>query len=219
MTHLADDTTEAVLERLDALDDVVNDAERGRLEPGEIRLVEIVHDWILSLDKEGWSNLDLAGAFFLIAARLILLKVRLLLPSPPVEEEPSVRPDIEEMRLIFSIGEQLGALEERESQFELCGIETALSKADMRWKDEELLPSLLLAAGALFLRAELQQPHILTGESISPDEAITRVRRLLSRKEMVVEDLLGHASTLLEMLSYFLALLEMVRSGACTIRE
>lgn len=219
MTFSPDEAPSAAVDRLDTLDAVVHDAESGRLDPAEIRLVELVHDWIVALDNDGWNNLDMAGTFFLIAARLILLKVRLLLPSPPVEEEISVLPDVEEMRLVFGMGERLGALEEWEDRFELCGIETALAKADTTWKDTELLPSLLLAAGSLFLRAELERPHLITGESISPDEAIARVLKFLSCQQMVVEDLLERATTLLEMLSYFLAVLEMIRRGSCAIRE
>jgi segregation and condensation protein A len=219
VTHASEEVADVTLERLDALDAVVHEAESGRLEPAEIRLVEVIQEWIAVLDKDRWTNLDIAGAFFLIAARLILLKVRLLLPSPPVEEDATVLPDLEEMRLVYGMGERLGVLEEWEDRFELCGIAADLSKRDTTWKDAELLPSLLMAAGALFLRAEMQRPHMLTGESISPEEAIRRVVGFLTHKQRVVEDLLEQAATLLEMLSYFLAVLELIRRGTCGLRE
>jgi chromatin segregation and condensation protein Rec8/ScpA/Scc1 (kleisin family) len=117
------------------------------------------------------------------------------------------------------MGEKLGVLDEWESRFELCGVEAAMPKLDTNWKDVELLPSLLVAAGSLFLRAEMQRPHILTGESIPPEEAIARVGAFLSSKQMVVEELLEQATTLLEMLSYFLAVLEMIRRGVCTVKD
>jgi len=203
---------------LNDLDSLIQEIERGKLEPSEISLAGVIQTWIGYLDSSEWSNLDLAGVFFALAARLVLLKIRMMLPDPPIEDEqPFVEFDPAQLQLISDTGHKLGAFENAESRFGLCGVEGDSSATEVMWSDFDSLPALLRTAGRLFLAMEPRASHTILRASITPEEAIARVMTTLSSGRRGLEEVLYETNNTMEMLSYFLALLEIIRLGWCVV--
>lgn len=207
--------TEPWTHRLGDLSTLVGEVERGSHQPDQIPLIDLVHGWISTLDSEGWNDLDLAGFFFALASRLVVLKLRLMLPCP-VDEEPWAAAPADPA-VIGSLGQRLAMLEAQQQAFALCTLEHDPSTRRVL-AEADSLAALLRAAGEIIrsLSAESLQP--VMGEFMSPDEARAQVSTLLSRGPRSLSDLLGSAHGLLELLSYFLALLEIIRLGWCRIR-
>ncbi len=203
---------------LSELDSLIQEVERGKLEPSDISLAGVMQTWIGYLGSSEWSNLDLAGVFFALAARLVVLKIRMLLPSPHIEdEEPYVEFDPAQLQLIAEMGHKLGEFEDAESRFGLCGIEDDSSAMEETWSDLDFLPALLRTAGRLFLAMEPRAGRTILRESITPEEAIARVMTILSGGRRGLEEVLYRANSTMEMLSHFLALLEIIRLGWCIV--
>ncbi|MBN1425128.1 hypothetical protein JXA88_11280 [Candidatus Fermentibacteria bacterium] len=207
--------TEPWAYRLGDLTALVGEAERGSRQPHEILLIDVVHGWICTLDSEGWGDLDVAGFFFALASRLVVLKLRLLLPS--LDDEGPLMTVPVDPGIIGGLGDRLAMLEARQQDFALCTLEHDPSTRRVL-AEADSLSALLKAAGEIIrsLTATGLQPVV--GEFMSPEEARARVSALLARGSCSLADLLGSAHGLLELLSYFLALLEIVRLGWYRIR-
>ncbi|MCU0610690.1 MAG: hypothetical protein MUE60_02745 [Candidatus Eisenbacteria bacterium] len=202
--------------RLGDLTSLVNEVERGTLEPHEIRLVEVVHGWVSTLESEEWTDLDVAGFFFTLSSRLLVLKLRLLLPTL-LDEEPLIT-IARDPSLLGGLGEQLALLEERQRDLAFCTLEPDGPIRRRVLGDVDSLTALLKAAGEIIRTLQKTGFHSVTGEFMAAEEARARVSALLARGPQSLEQILGAAVGLYEALSYFLALLEVIRLGWCTIR-
>lgn len=201
---------------LDDLGVLVNDVERGLRDPTEVRLIDVVHEWVGAFSANAWCDLDAAGLFFSLASRLLILKLRVLLPCP-VEDEPLLLPAVDPA-LIGRLGERLALLEERQHSHALCTLEPESAPRHRLIADADSLAALLQAAGEILQSLSSAPPHEVVGEFLAAEEARARVSALLSRGSQRIHALLAAAESLLEAISYFLALLEIIRLGWCTIR-
>jgi len=195
---------------------MVNEVECGALDPLEVSLIEVVQHWVTALEAEEWADLDVAGFFFMLASRLIVLKLRLLLPTPLDDEPLAVLPH--EPRLIGQLGERLAALEEQQQYLALCTLEHDGPARRKVLDDANSLAALLRAAGDIIHALQKAGHHAVLGEFMSAEEARARVTALVARGPQTLHALLGAACSILEALSYFLALLEIIRLGWCAIR-
>ncbi len=205
---------------VETLGSLVKDAERGKLEPHEISLRHVILSWISSLEREDWENLDLASVFFSLASRLVQLKLRMLLPVlEDEEEEESIGLDLLELQATYLLGERLGELEAQEERFGLCRIAGPDEADAQEWYECVPLTALLAAAGELLVALEEMETLSFAGVVITHEEARSRVMVYLSGAgQRSLLKLLKNAETRLELVSYFLAVLELVRLGWCTMR-
>ena len=189
----------------------------------DIPIVRIAAQYLEYLDLMQELNLDVAGEFLLMAATLIHIKSRMLVPrlesqseDDADEEDPRdalVRRLLEHQR--FKAAAEL--LHERETVRSAQWARPDGRVADIAGEpfERELevdLFSLLQAFQAVLVRARERPPMPLPEEEISIE---TRIDQLLARLSVTeacgFEELFGDASSRRDLITTFLALLEMIR--------
>ena len=187
----------------------------------DIPIALVTRQYLDYLELMQELDLEVAGEFLVMAATLIHIKSRLLLPRPaPEQESPDEDPrDALVQRLIehqrFKMAAEL--LHEKET------VRSAQwSRPDERVADiagEEAEPelevdlfSLLTAFKAVVERARRRPTVLVPAEQVSIEDRIAQLLARLSETEAYsFEALFGDASTRAELIVTFLALLEMIR--------
>jgi segregation and condensation protein A len=168
-------------------------------------------------------NLDVAGEFLVMAATLIHIKSRMLLPRPPAESEVEgeaedprealVRRLLEHQR--FKAAAEL--LHERETwrsaQWQRSDAAVAAVAGEQVEPELEVdLFSLLAAFRGVLERAKYRPRVLLPPEQVSIESRIEALLTRLSETEACgFEDLFGDVSGRGDLIVTFLALLEMIR--------
>src|SRR5215470_3010936 len=187
----------------------------------DIPITLITQQYIDYLDLMQELNLDVAGEFLVMAATLIHIKSRMLLPRPdPTQEDPEEDPREALIRRLlehqrFKAAAEL--LHEKEIQRSAQWVRPEGRVADVLGEPPEVeievdLFSLMSAFRQVLERAR-QRPRVpLPVEQISIE---TRIEQLLSRLSTTdacgFEDLFADVQTRSGMIVTFLALLEMIR--------
>ncbi len=161
-------------------------------------------------------NLELAAEYLLMAAMLIEIKSRMLLPRPPreieIEEDPRAELvrrllDYEQMKLAAA---KLDAIPRVDRDFEWVGVFVAEKVIERQ--PEVSLHDLQLAWLRLVRQARLTQHHQIKKEALSVREHMSRILRSLQGGSYVVFDTLFDASQgAPHLVVSFLAVLELVK--------
>lgn len=170
-------------------------------------------------------NLDVAAEYLLMAATLVHLKSRMLLPSPPpeevtaegqieIEEDPraALVRRLLEYQKFKTAGEALAARG-------VAGRDVFPRGIDVKEDAEQTAPlapvglfSLMEALQRIAAKKKLSIAHEVTAERVSISQRIAElVDQLRSRKETTFEELFENDHTTLDLVITFLALLEMTR--------
>ena len=189
----------------------------------DIPIALVTEQYLQYIELMQELNLDIAGEFLVMAATLIHIKSRTLLPRPPTEaelaaedEDPRealVRRLIEHQR--FKAAAEL--LHERETVRSAQWTRSDASIADVAGEDVEPelevdLFTLLAAFRGVLDRAKQRPRVLLPPEQISIESRIDVLLTRLSETEACgFEDLFGDVSSRSDLIVTFLALLEMIR--------
>jgi segregation and condensation protein A len=204
------------------LDLLVHLIRRNQVNVYDIPIAVITEQYLQYLDLMQELNLDVASEFLVMAATLIHIKSRMLLPRPDptqaddAEEDPRdalVRRLLEHQK--FKAAAEL--LHDRETLRSAqwtrpdSRIE-AIAGDDYEPELEVDLLSLLSAFRSVLERARERPPVPLPPEQVSIESRIEQLLERLSETEACgFEDLFDDAATRGEMIVTFLALLEMIR--------
>ena len=195
----------------------------------DIPISLITSQYLDYLDLMQELDLDVAGDFLVMAATLIHIKSRMLLPRPAPEQEDSeedprdalVRRLIEHQK--FKAAAEM--LHERETVRSAQWTRPDAALADLAGDapEPELevdLFSLMTAFRAVLERAK-QRPQVpLPSEQISIEARIEQLLARLSETEACgFEDLFQDAATRADLIVTFLALLEMIRLKAVRVYQ
>jgi segregation and condensation protein A len=194
---------------------------RNEVHIHDIPIAKITQQYLDAIDLMKELNLDIAGEFLVMAATLIHVKSRMLLPRPdPTQEDPEEDPREALIRRLlehqrFKAAAEL--LHEKEIQRSAQWVRPEGRVADVLGEPPEVevevdLFSLMSAFRQVLERAR-QRPRVpLPVEQISIE---TRIEQLLSRLSTTdacgFEDLFADVQTRSGMIVTFLALLEMIR--------
>jgi segregation and condensation protein A len=189
----------------------------------DIPIALITHQYLEYLSLMQELNLDLAGEFLVMAATLIHIKSRMLIPRPTPEvdgeldeEDPRealVRRLLEHQK--FKAAAEL--LHERETlrSAQHRRPDAAVAEAAGEEQEPELevdLFSLLAAFRGVLERAKSRPRVVLPPEQMSIEQRIEQLLERLSETEAVgFEELFADANTRAALIVTFLALLEMIR--------
>ena len=189
----------------------------------DIPIALITHQYLEYLSLMQELNLDLAGEFLVMAATLIHIKSRMLIPRPTPEvdgeldeEDPRealVRRLLEHQK--FKAAAEL--LHERETlrSAQHRRPDAAVAEAAGEEQEPELevdLFSLLAAFRGVLERAKSRPKVVLPPEQMSIEQRIEQLLERLSETEAVgFEELFADANTRGALIVTFLALLEMIR--------
>jgi segregation and condensation protein A len=187
----------------------------------DIPIALVTQQYLEYLDLMSELNLDVVGEFLVMAATLIHIKSRMLLPRPdPTQEDPDEDPREALMRQLlehqrFKAAAEL--LHEREIQRSAQWgrpdgrISEVVGEAPEPEVEVDLF-SLMTAFRQVLERARQRPRVILPPEQVSIETRIEQLSARLSETEACgFEDLFADVQTRAGMIVTFLALLEMIR--------
>jgi segregation and condensation protein A len=187
----------------------------------DIPIALITHQYLEYIDLMQEMNLDVAGEFLVMAATLIHIKSRELLPRPdPTQEDPEEDPREALIRRLLEHQKFKAAAEllhERETlrsaQWTRPDGRVAEIAGEAPEPEIEVdLFSLISAFRAVVERAKHRPTIYLPGEQISIESRIEQLLARLSESEACgFEDLFEDVQTRAGMIVTFLAMLEMIR--------
>lgn len=206
---------------------------RHQVDIADLSLIDLVSEYVSYIDEMRNLDLDLTSEFLLIAATLIQLKARHLLPDD----------------LDIDIDEELALMEERDRLIarllqcvtfkDVAAVLGHRFKANNRYVDRKVgldpmvvqtppdvrIPLDLEEFGALAHRVfteRMGEPDLdhLDLELPSVEHAIDELRvRFATLAEATFDDVVAHCSRKTEVVAYFLALLELARWGMVDIAQ
>lgn len=202
------------------LDLLLHLIQQNEIEITDIPIAKITRQYLETLELMRELDLEVAGEFLVMAATLMRIKARMLLPPPITAEEEEEDPreglvrQLLEYRRFKEASKDLERLEgERRLRFDR-GAPAQLEDPEA----SELLPvSLFRLLDALkgVLSRQIPAPvHTIVAEPIRLEEAISLLAtNLRERSRMLFEELLEPFVSRLEKITAFLGLLEMLKAG------
>jgi segregation and condensation protein A len=206
----------------------------------DIQVAEITQQYLDFIKEMGKLDLEVAGDFLVMAATLINLKSRTLMPpvGPEEEEEEEVDEEYESIRSAQDLMERLIEYRQfkevasklsnnEEEQMRLFFRNRVMPALTDRQKDldepDELREdiSLLFSAFSRVLQfAENRVSHHILEEQFSTEELIENIRTRLERQRRIrISDLFEKCLNKQEMITTFLALLELCKMRQARVRQ
>lgn len=207
------------------LDLLLHLIQREEVEISDIPIARITREYLETLELMRELDLEVAGEFLVMAATLMRIKVRMLLPPAIADEEEEdprqglVRQLLEYRRFKEAAREFESLETERRFLFDR-GAPAQLEDP----QDGELVPvSLFRLMDALKNVLQRQVPpivHTITAEPISLEEAIAVIRgQLTMGKRALFEEVLAGFVSRLEKITAFLGLLELLKQEQITVAQ
>ena len=202
------------------LDLLLHLIQENQLEITDIPIAKITRQYLETLELMRELDLEVAGEFLVMAATLMRIKARMLLPPAIAEvEEEDPRQSLVRQLLEYSrfkeAAQDLGRLEsERRLLFER-GAPAQLEDPE----SSELLPvsifRLLDALKTVLARQAPPYVHTVMAEPMTLEEAMGLMRgQLLASPRLLFEELLERFVTRIEKITAFLGLLELLKRGS-----
>ncbi len=207
------------------LDLLLHLIQRDEIDIYDIPIARITRQYLVTLELMQELDLEVAGEFLVMAATLMRIKARMLLPSVVVEEDEE-DPRVGLVRQLL----EYRRFKEAAKDLEQCEAERRLlwergAPAQLEDPEEgELVPvSLFRLLDALKKALDRSKPayvHTIQAETISLEEAIAVMKeRLRERTRLLFEEMLDQFETRLEKVTAFLGLLELLKQGTVTVLQ
>lgn len=199
------------------LDLLVHLIEKDKIDIYDIPIVSVTEQYIAYLNAMQEYNLDVASEFLLMAALLLQIKSRMLLPKDPQEdeeEEADPRQMLVDMLVEYQkTKRQAQALREclQEASLRTARAPMPIAKKAMKVKRYALAD--LLRALAALLPARQEEEPVIPRQEYPVQQKMEDIReRLRNRKKpLPFRDLVGDRRNHSETISVFLAVLELLR--------
>ena len=213
---------------LDLLLDLIK---KNEMDIYDIQIAEITRQYLDYLSRMKELDLEIAGEFLVLAATLIYIKSKTLLPVETEEEEEGGDPRSELVRKLLEYqafkeaAKKLGFLEsERGKIFTRQLTDYYLADLDPGENTIETFSSnlydLLSAFQKVLAQATKDAMHEVFEEIISIEEKMAEIQALLiENKRLSFSELFGKRRTRNELIATFLALLEIVRTRFARVRQ
>lgn len=193
----------------------------------DIPIAKITEEYLRYLALMQELDLDVAGEFLLMAATLIHIKSRMLLPpeegteGEPVEEEDP-RAELVDRLLAYKkfkeAAQTLGLLEAEQAQLHRRGAATI--ELTVEGPLTVSLPELLRAFRDVLRRADVPAPLEITPEELNVSQRIVLLLdRLATESPLEFSRLFDGSRRRTEIIVTFLALLELLRRRLATARQ
>ena len=191
----------------------------------DIPMAALTGQYLVYVEAMRESNLELAAEYLLMAAMLIEIKARMLLPRPPrVQEGEAEDPRAELVRRLLEY-EQMKAAAAKLDAFPQALRDYEWVSVDLADELAQRLPQVSLqdlksAWLQLMKQARMTQHHKIQREELSVREHMSLILRRLQPSNFVAFDaLFDVASGLPTLVVSFLAMLELVREGLVDITQ
>jgi segregation and condensation protein A len=194
----------------------------------DIPIVEITHQYMEYLELMKELNLEIAGEFLVMAATLIHIKSRMLLPPDEEEKEETLedpRAELIERLLEYqAYKDSAGQLRKREDIWKNIFRKNVQDKKHFEFEPEPILFDAnaydLISAFKKLLEKAPEKVVEITRESLTVADRINFIiERLEGENGRRFEDLFEEGFTMLDLIVTFIALLEVVRLGLVKIYQ
>ena len=204
---------------------------RDELDIYDIPISKITEDFIETINEWKRLNMLIAGEFIVMASTLMRIKARMMIPRVELDEDGDIiDPRTELMQQLIdykrfrSAADLLNNMAEERSQY-------YTRKLDMQIKDDgdENLDSFFKDV-SLFDLAKLFKNAMDSRPVLSPLELNKEPIKLEQQKELILgyfdgdgklsfNNLLGILKSRIEVIVTFLAILDLVKEGTCTVHQ
>lgn len=198
----------------------------------DIPVAEITRQYIDYINQMKEMNLDFAGEFIVMAATLLYIKSKMLLPDDTVEEdEDGEDPRAELVRKLLEYqafkeaAKELGDMElERAKEFTRQIADFYFKDLDTQTIEHEPLDAnlydLLQAFHKVLKAVSRENVHEIFEQVISIDQKIEHIRHVMREKrEFYFSELLSSKVTRNELIVTFLAILEITKQKAVRVYQ
>ena len=210
------------------LDLLLHLVKQSHLEIAAIPLAKITDQYLRYLELMEVLDLDVAGEFLVVAATLIQIKSRMLLPpgtAPTEEEEEDPAQELlerlKEYQRFKEAADILGGMEkERLVQFSRPVPEGGAPAETEEFVEASLFD--LLSAFSQFVEGKLSREliHEVIQDEFTVEQKIAAMRELMKTQDSVrFYELFAKAQNKVEMVTIFLALLELIRMKEVVVRQ
>ncbi|MDE2128270.1 MAG: segregation/condensation protein A [Betaproteobacteria bacterium] len=191
----------------------------------DIPMAQVTRQYLQYVEQIRQHNLELAAEYLLMAAMLIEIKSRMLLPRPPAAEgQEAEDPRAELVRRLLEYermklaAQDIEALPQAGRDF--WRVQVVVEKSARLLLPEVSVEELRAAWADVLQRARLNAHHTITREQISVREVMSQVlRRLQDRRFAEFQDLFEPARDTGYAVVTFIALLELAREGLIQITQ
>jgi len=223
--YIPPDALEVFLETFEGpLDLLLYLIRKNNLDVLDIQMARLTAQYLEYVDVMRANQLELAAEYLLMAAVLIEIKSRMLLPKPRMAADETEDPRAELVRRLLEYekmklaAQKLNELPQAGRDFQLVQVwiekTAAVRLPDVRAED------LRDAWLSIVARARNAQHHRITREQLSVRERMTRVLRHLRDSEFVAfEELFDASRGVSEMVVTLLAILELAREGLVDVTQ
>ena len=223
--YIPPDALEVFLETFEGpLDLLLYLIRKNNLDVLDIQMASLTAQYLQYVELMRTNQLELAAEYLLMAAVLIEIKSRMLLPRPRITEDEGDDPRAELVRRLLEYekmklaAQRLNELPQLGRDFQLVQvwIEQAAAVRLPQVRSEDLRDAWL----TIVARARVMAHHRITREQLSVRERMTRVLRHLRDKQFVeFQELFDATQGVSEMVVTFLAILELAREGLVDLTQ
>ncbi len=196
----------------------------------DIPIAEITAQYLEYLEIIKLLDLESAGEFILLAATLIRIKAKMLLPRPqPDEEEEIIDPRMElvsrllEYKRFKELAIKLSDLEDEQSKMFSRGYyddSEQQTEAGIELTEDVTFFSLISAFKQVLDRMPKESFHHVEIIQTSLEEQIDYIlNRLVDGKQITFVELVSHVRDRIIIIVTFMALLELIKRGILIIRQ
>ncbi|MBR7113200.1 MAG: segregation/condensation protein A [Firmicutes bacterium] len=196
----------------------------------DIPIVQITEQYLAYLHQMEELDLEVASSFLVMAANLLAIKARMLLPKPPVEEEEEdaraeLVHDILEYMRFKDAAETLGGLKEQHSLFIARPNEAEMYEklfADQVILEDKTLVDLTNAFAAILRQVEERGEVIdIAKEQVTVRDKLLQLYESLSANPQgqSFESFFAASASRIEVIVTFLAMLELSRRGILRVSQ
>ncbi len=219
------DALQIVLERFEGpLDLLLYLIRRQNLNVLDIPMAMITEQYLSYINVLNENRLDLAAEYLLMAALLIEIKSRLLLPKAPVEHEEAEDPRAELARRLLAY-EQMKLAALKLDELPLAGRDFAWVCVHFEKETEAVLPHVNIGDLkqvwlGLLSRAKNNQHHQVQTEVLSVRAQMSAIlKRLTEKGSCLFGDLFEQNQNIPFLVVTFIAVLELVKEGLIDITQ
>ena len=202
--------------------------EKNKIDIYDIPIAELTRQYLAHLDRMRELDIEIASSFLVMAATLLQIKSRLMLPKPPKEtaatEEADPRQELVARLLEYKKFQQVSALLEKQAIQEerYCARAPLALPAQHVFAGQLPLAKLIGAfRTVLKMHEELSLPEVLVQpETVTVQEKLEQLRQLLARAghRLYFSEVFA-AGSRTELIVTFLALLELIRLGEAGVTQ
>jgi len=205
----------------------------NEMEIADIQIAEIARQYMSYLTMMEDLDLDVAGDYLVMAATLMNIKSRSLLPRDPAVEETSDEEEIDEIlstqdlirrlvayRRIKELAEELRQKEEENSRlFYRATVIPLVPGAESEMPRQDIL-NLFDAFARVLSRVRIDTEHHVQAEAYSVEDKVVEVReKLRTNKQLNFSRIFETCVSKAEVVCYFLAILELARMREITLAQ